>query len=217
MNDPRCSFTVYSSLLNIVTVLPFVHGYNARRISYIDQLTLSPWPATHRQLLRLPHTLIFRAIWLHTDQLHNSERPGKGTTVMYTMMYESRCPQVAVLKYEPSNIENQLPIRLNFSAKTSYNQVSSKGTFISVPGHQRVLYCHQQIYSACQALSPPPPPLFTPILSSLPISLLFVSSWLFASPGIPRCLSRDLLAQFPFWATLCPHHLSEGFLVRKIS
>lgn len=158
MNDPRCSFTVYSSLLNIVTVLPFVHGYNVRRISYIDQLTLSPWPATHRQLLRLPHTLIFRAIWLHTDQLHNSERPGKGTTVMYTMMYESRCPQVAVLKYEPSNIENQLPIRLNFSAKTSYNQVSSKGTFISVPGHQRVLYCHQQIYSACQALSPPPPP-----------------------------------------------------------
>lgn len=42
-NDPRRSFTVYSysSLVNTVTVLPFIDGYNVRRISHIGQLTVS--------------------------------------------------------------------------------------------------------------------------------------------------------------------------------
>ncbi|WVQ86300.1 hypothetical protein IAS59_000004 [Cryptococcus gattii] len=57
--------------------------------------------------------------------LHNRERPGKGTTVMYTMMYETKT--------------------------SSYNQVSSKGIFNSVSGHQRAPYC-QQIYSAFQLI-----------------------------------------------------------------
>lgn len=59
-NDHRRSLIVYSSLVNIVAVLPFIHGYNARRICYIGQLTLRPWPATHRQQFRLLHTLLFR-------------------------------------------------------------------------------------------------------------------------------------------------------------